>query len=91
MRLDRKLALRGGYSRKISTKMIRKKRVTVDKVLCTDPKQHFDENALVEIDSYPLPHKIDVYAFHKPAGMLSTTEDPQGHLHKRIKRLKSNK
>ena len=76
MRLDRILAKRGEYSRKIASKMIRRKRVAVEGELCSNPKAHFPENASVTIDGYELPSIVPVYAFHKPAGMLSTVEDP---------------
>ena len=76
MRLDRILAKRGEYSRKIASKMIRRKRVAVEGELCSDPKAHFPEDASITIDGYTLPSMVPVYAFHKPAGMLSTVSDP---------------
>jgi len=56
--------------------MIRKKRVCVDGVMCREPKAQFPEDAAITIDGYALPPIIPVYAFHKPAGMLSTVDDP---------------
>jgi len=76
MRLDRILAQRGEYSRKLAGKMIRRKRVAVEGELCNNPKAHFPENASITIDGYELPSIVPIYVFHKPAGMLSTVDDP---------------
>ena len=78
MRLDRIISKRGGYSRKIATKMIRAGRVQVDGILCKDAKTHFSEESLIEIDGHALRKHVSVYVYHKPSGMLSTTEDPMG-------------
>ena len=78
MRIDRIIAQRGEYSRKIANKMVRRGRVEVDGVSCTDPKSHFPENAHVCIDGYELPQRVRVYLYHKPAGVLSSTDDSMG-------------
>lgn len=78
MRIDRIIAQRGEYSRKIANKMVRRGRVEVEGVPCTDPKSHFPENAHVCIDGYELPQKVRVYLYHKPPGVLSATDDAMG-------------
>ena len=78
MRIDRIIAQRGEYSRKISNKMVRRGRVEVEGVSCIDPKSHFPENAHVCIDGYELPQRVRVYVYHKPPGVLSATDDPMG-------------
>ena len=78
MRLDRILALRGGYSRKQSMKMIRSKRVYIDDVMCNKASCHFDIDANIRIDEFPLKPRILMYVYHKPVGMLSTTDDELG-------------
>lgn len=78
MRIDRIIAQRGEYSRKIANKMVRRGRVEVDGVSCTNPKSHFPENASISIDGYELPQKVRVYLYHKPPGVLSATDDAMG-------------
>jgi len=78
MRIDRIIAQRGEYSRKIAMKMVRRGRVEVEGVSCTDPKSHFPENAHVCIDGYELPQRVRVYVYHKPPGVLSTSFDSMG-------------
>ena len=78
MRIDRIIAQRGEYSRKIANRMVRKGRVEVEGVSCVDPKSHFPENAKIYIDGYELPQKVRVYLYHKPPGVLSATFDPMG-------------
>jgi 23S rRNA pseudouridine2605 synthase len=78
MRIDRIISQRGEYSRKMANKMVRRSRVAIDGVLCVNPKTQFPENANVTIDGYELPKKVRVYVYHKPAGMLSATDDPLG-------------
>ena len=59
-------------------KMVVRGRVMVNGELCRDPKAQFADDAEVTIDGYELLPIIRVYAYHKPAGMLSVTEDPMG-------------
>ena len=78
MRIDRIIAQRGEYSRKHANKMVRRGRIKVEGISCVEPKSHFPEHAHVTIDGYELPQKVRMYLYHKPPGMLSTTEDPMG-------------
>ena len=58
--------------------MIRAGRVTVSGIIETNAKKHFPEEVPISIDGHELRRLIAAYIYHKPAGMLSTTEDPMG-------------
>ena len=78
MRLDKILATRGGYSRKEVSKMIRRGRVLVNGERCKDPKNHFEEDAKLEVDGFEIAPSYPLYMYHKPVGMVTTTEDSWG-------------
>ena len=77
MRLDRKIAQEGGYSRKEAQHFIRRGRVTVDNVLCRNIKEHVGQ-AHIAIDGVPMEENPAVWVFHKPMNMLTAQIDEQG-------------
>ena len=78
MRLDKILATRGGFSRKEVSKMIRRGRVLVNGERCKDPKNHFEEGVKLEVDGFEIAPIYPLYMYHKPVGMVTTTEDSWG-------------
>ncbi len=77
-RIDKILSIRGGYSRKVATKMIRRGRVCVDGVTVRQPNLHQKENCTLTVDGYDIPQYHPILIFHKPAGMLSSMGDSMG-------------
>jgi len=78
MRLDRLLGERGIEPRQEARFLIRRGRVTVDGVEITRPEANVPENARVTVDDAPLVDLPRVLAWHKPAGVVSTMQDPWG-------------
>jgi 23S rRNA pseudouridine2605 synthase len=80
MRLAKFLAGSGVASRRASEEIIRAGRVTVDGEVVTDPARNVDDTHTVTVDDErvgSVEHLV-VYAFNKPAGVVSTASDPQG-------------
>ena len=77
-RLDRIISERGGYSRKQAGILVRKKRVSSQGTILLKSAKHYPEDVLLEIDGENLIRPPKVIAFNKPAGVISTSEDPQG-------------
>ncbi|MEE9299448.1 MAG: pseudouridine synthase [Acidimicrobiia bacterium] len=79
-RLQKLIAHAGIASRRSAEDMIRAGRVSVDGELAHLGQKIDPETAAVEVDGIPLPVKPDqVYLLlNKPAGVVSTTDDPQG-------------
>ncbi len=78
MRLDRLLSERGIESRKEARYLIGLGRVTVDGSPATGPEMQVSENAEVFVDDEPLLALPLMLAWHKPAGIVSTLQDPWG-------------
>jgi 23S rRNA pseudouridine2605 synthase len=79
MRLARYLAHAGVASRRGAERLIAEGRVTVEGRLETNPATGVDESSAVRVDGRavrPEPHEY--HALHKPVGVISTAEDPQG-------------
>jgi 23S rRNA pseudouridine2605 synthase len=80
MRLAKYLAHSGVASRRAAEKLIAAGRVTVGGELVTDPARDVDQQSAVEVDGAPVgPEPREVYALHKPVGVVSTARDPGGH------------
>ena len=77
-RIDKILATRGGYSRKIATKMLRRGRVMVNGEKCRQGSKHYKEDCIVTVDGYEIPQLNPLLLFHKPAGMLTAMNDQWG-------------
>ena len=79
MRLARYLAHSGAASRRAAEKLIAAGRVTVGSEVVRDPARDVDESSGVALDGKPLaPEPREVYALHKPAGVVSTAKDTHG-------------
>jgi 23S rRNA pseudouridine2605 synthase len=80
VRLAKYLAHAGVASRRASEAIIADGRVTVDGAVVTDPARDVDDARAVKVDGRRIraAAKHVVYVVHKPAGVVSTANDPQG-------------
>ena len=78
MRLDKWLAQYGGLSRSEAVKVLRRKQVTVNGVVCNNPHHKLAEGSVVQLDGFDIAPQPVLLAFHKPVGLVTTAEDPQG-------------
>lgn len=78
MRLDKWLAQHGALSRSEATKAIRRKKVTLDGVVCNSPKSKVLDTVEVHLDGVLIEEAPVLLAFHKPVGLLTTVSDPRG-------------
>jgi 23S rRNA pseudouridine2605 synthase len=80
MRLAKFLAHAGVASRRAAEELVRAGRVTVGGQVVTDPARDVDAASGVAVDGAPLARaeEREVYALHKPAGVVSSARDPQG-------------
>jgi 23S rRNA pseudouridine2605 synthase len=79
LRLARYLAHSGAASRRAAEKLIAAGRVTVGGEVVTDPARDVDESSGVALDGEALaPEPREVFALHKPAGVVSTAKDTHG-------------
>ena len=77
-RLDKRLAATGRWSRKEAKELIRAGRVAADGQICRSPEDKIDDHAQVTVDGAAIEGAGPVYLMlHKPAGLLSATEDPR--------------
>ena len=77
-RLDKILANTGRWSRKEARALIRAGRVTVDGTTASAPEEKADPAARFAVDGEPISGEKLVYLMlHKPAGLVSATEDPR--------------
>ena len=80
-RLQNILSHRGVASRRGAASMIEEGRVTVDGVVVREPGARFDpDTANVAVDGRPVAaaERVRTIMMYKPAGVLSTMEDPFG-------------
>lgn len=76
-RLDKILANTGRWSRKEARELIRAGRVSVDGVTARAPEDKADPAAVFTVDGERISGEKQVYLMlHKPAGLVSATEDP---------------
>lgn len=81
MRLAKHLAHAGIASRRASEELIFAGRVRIDGAVVTDPARDVDGSEAISVDDELLPkapERRQVYALHKPAGVLSTAKDTHG-------------
>ena len=77
-RLDKVLANTGRWSRKEARELIRAGRVSVDGVTARAPEDKADPAAVFTVDGERISGEKQVYLMlHKPAGLVSATEDPR--------------
>ncbi|MBM75626.1 MAG: hypothetical protein CMK59_09510 [Proteobacteria bacterium] len=77
-RLDRLIAERTGFGRKECAKLIRQGRVRVRGDVVLNRAVKCAEDEIISIDEHIVEALPRIVVFHKPAGMLSTAEDPMG-------------
>jgi 23S rRNA pseudouridine2605 synthase len=79
VRLARYVAHAGAASRRAAERLIAEGRVSVGGEVVTDPARDVDERSGVALDGRPLaPEPREVYALHKPRGVVSTAKDTHG-------------
>lgn len=77
-RLDKILANTGRWSRKEARTLIRAGRVQVDGHAVRTPEEKHDPAACFTVDGAPVSgERLAYLMLHKPAGLLSATEDPR--------------
>ena len=77
-RIDKILAGTGRWSRREAAELIRTGRVTADGDVVSRREDKFPPSALIRVDGEPI--SIEKYTYlmlHKPAGLVSATEDPR--------------
>lgn len=75
-RLDQLLSASGKYSRKEGKELLKKGRVTVDGVCCTQGADKFPLSVEIAVDGIPLLSSAPLWLMlHKPQGYVSATED----------------
>jgi 16S rRNA pseudouridine516 synthase len=77
MRIDQFVSQATGMPRSEAQKVIRWGQVLVDGKAITKTSTHIDPTAVVLLDDVPITLPGDIYLMlHKPAGVISATEDP---------------
>ena len=77
-RLDKLLAATGRWSRKEAKALLKAGRVLVDGAAPSGPEQKVDREQSVTVDGHPVStEKYTYIMLHKPAGVVSSTEDPR--------------
>lgn len=77
-RLDKILAATGRWSRKEAKALLKAGRVRVDGAPPAGPEQKVGEEQMVTVDGHPISTARFTYVMlHKPAGVVSSTEDPR--------------
>jgi 23S rRNA pseudouridine2605 synthase len=80
VRLAKYLAHSGVASRRAAEKLIAAGRVSVGSEVVRDPARDVDEASAVAVDGTPIaPEPREVWALHKPVGVVSTARDPGGN------------
>jgi 23S rRNA pseudouridine2605 synthase len=79
MRLAKFLAHSGVASRRAAERLIAEGRVSVGGEVVTDPARDVDDSSGVSVDGAAIaPEPREVWLLNKPAGVVSTADDPQG-------------
>jgi len=79
-RIAKRLARAGVASRRDAEAMIAEGRVKVNGKVLSSPAFNVSATDRVEVDNAPLPEveRTRLFLFHKPAGVVTTTRDPEG-------------
>jgi 23S rRNA pseudouridine2605 synthase len=79
-RIAKRIARSGLCSRREAERWIADGRVAVDGEVLTSPAVTVDATRLITVDGAPLPEpqRPRLFRFHKPRGVLTTADDPQG-------------
>ena len=77
-RLDKRIAAAGRWSRKEAKALIKAGRIRVDGQRPQGPEDKIPPEAVVTLDGHPIDTEKMLYLMlHKPAGVVSSTEDPR--------------
>lgn len=77
-RIDKLLSATGRWSRREAKQLCRQGRVTLDGVPAADAGEKVPEGAVLAVDGQRVEREEAVWLLlHKPAGLLSATEDPK--------------
>ena len=77
-RLDKLLSKTGRWSRREARELVRQGRVTVDGAAAAAPGVKYEAGACFAVDGEIISGETRAYVrLHKPAGLLSATEDPR--------------
>ncbi|GAA4533620.1 hypothetical protein GCM10023174_28130 [Chelativorans composti] len=79
-RIAKRLARAGIASRREAEAMIAEGRVKVNGKVLTTPAVNVSPRDRIEVDGerLPPPERTRLFLFHKPAGLVTTTKDPEG-------------
>jgi len=79
-RIAKRMARAGLCSRRDAERWIADGRVKLDGEVLASPAVTVTESSVIEVDGKPLPgiEPARLFRFHKPAGYLTTTSDPEG-------------
>jgi 23S rRNA pseudouridine2605 synthase len=79
-RIAKRLARVGVASRRDAEAMIEAGRVTVNGRVLTSPAFNVRASDRIEVDGAPIPvmERTRLFLFHKPAGVVTTSRDPEG-------------
>ena len=79
-RIARRLARAGVSSRRDAEAMIADGRITLNGKVLDTPAVNVGANDRIEIDGKPIPaiERTRLFLFHKPAGVVTTSRDPEG-------------
>jgi len=79
-RIAKRLARAGVCSRRDAERMIESGRVSVDGKVLTSPALNVTDGNVILVDGKPLdvPEETRLWRYHKPAGTITTSRDPQG-------------
>lgn len=79
-RIARRLARAGVASRRDAEEMIAAGRITLNGKILDTPAINVSERDRIEIDGRPIPaiERTRLFLFHKPAGVVTTSRDPEG-------------
>jgi 23S rRNA pseudouridine2605 synthase len=79
MRIAKAISERGICSRRKAEELIQMGKVSVNKEIITSPALNVSEADIIEIDGKIIPQKdkMRIWIYYKPAGLITTHNDPQ--------------
>ena len=80
MRIAKAISDAGICSRRAAEKLILDGKVMINNIIITSPAINVTENDAIKIDGKILPAKphLRIWLYHKPPGLITTYNDPQG-------------
>ena len=79
MRIAKYIAHAGYCSRRQAEELIYQKKVMINGYLCISPATNVLESDVIQVDykEINIQNEIKLWKFHKPAGIITTTNDPK--------------